>query len=89
MNPIMIDKQLDEEKIIQEIIGFIQKEVSTSGTKGVVIGLSGGIDSSTTVAICERALGCDNVFILLMPEKTSNPKDLEHGQLIANQLNIP
>ncbi len=80
---------LDLKWILSRCELFIRHKISLAKADGVVIGLSGGIDSSTTVAICERALGCDKVFVVLMPENTSNPKDLEHGQLVVNQLNIP
>lgn len=55
---------------------------------GVVVALSGGIDSSVVGALCVRALGKDRVFGLLMPEKDSSPETLRLSQLIADSLNI-
>jgi NAD+ synthase (glutamine-hydrolysing) len=37
------------------------------GLKKAIIGLSGGIDSALTLAIAVEALGCDNVWAILMP----------------------
>lgn len=86
---ILMLAPLDLKWILSRCELFIRHQISLAKADGVVIGLSGGIDSSTTVAICERALGCEKVFVLLMPEKTSNPKDQEHGLQVANQFNIP
>lgn len=68
---------------------FIRQRVSHAGAAGVVLGLSGGIDSSTVAAICIRALDPDNVLALLLPEQTSNPEDREHALLVINQFNLP
>ncbi len=84
----MIDKQLDEEKIIQEIIGFIQKEVSTSGTKGVVIGLSGGIDSAIVAYLSVLALGKDRISLIHLPEVELESQHTEDAKLIAEELGI-
>ncbi len=88
-NEILMLAPLDLKWILSRCELFIRHQISLAKADGVIIGLSGGIDSSTTVAICERALGCDKVFVLLMPENTSNPKDLEHGLKVTNQFNIP
>ena len=56
--------------------------------RGVVVGLSGGIDSSVVGALCVRAFGKDRVLGLLMPEKESAPETYELGSLISNHLEI-
>ena len=56
--------------------------------RGVVLGLSGGIDSSVTAALCARALGPEKVFAVLMPEQESDPESLRLGRLIAETLGI-
>jgi NAD+ synthase len=57
--------------------------------KGVVLGLSGGIDSSVTAALCARALGADRVLGLLMPEHDSSPESFALGHLVAAHYGIP
>ena len=57
--------------------------------KGVVIGLSGGIDSSVSAALCARALGHDRVLGLFMPELDSSGDSLRLGQLLAGSLGVP
>ncbi|MFC1761567.1 NAD(+) synthase [Planctomycetota bacterium] len=56
--------------------------------RGVVVGLSGGIDSSVVGALCVRALGAERVLGLLMPEKDSSPDTLELSRLIGRHLGI-
>ncbi len=56
--------------------------------RGVVIGLSGGVDSSVTAALCVEALGRDRVLALLMPEQDSDPESLELGRLVARHLGL-
>lgn len=56
--------------------------------KGAVVGLSGGIDSSVTAAICARALGKDRVFGVMMPENDSSDDSLELARSLADALRI-
>lgn len=56
--------------------------------KGVVLGLSGGVDSSVVASLCARALGADRVFVLFMPEEDSDPASLELGKLVASKLGL-
>ena len=56
--------------------------------KGVVVGISGGIDSSVVAALAVVALGADRVFGLLMPEAESSPESLELGRSLATELGI-
>lgn len=67
----------------------IRKTVSKRLRKrGAVVGLSGGIDSSVTAAICVRALGKDRVFGLMMPENESSSESLRLGRMLAESLGI-
>lgn len=56
--------------------------------QGIVLGLSGGIDSSTTAALAVHAIGKDRVFGLLMPEKDSGSETLRLSKMIAQHLQI-
>ena len=56
--------------------------------QGAVVGLSGGIDSSVTAAICARALGKDRVFGVMMPESDSSDDSLSLAGSLANVLGI-
>ena len=57
--------------------------------RGVVVALSGGIDSSVVGALCVRALGKEHVLGLLLPEKESSPDTLRLSRLLTEHLEIP
>lgn len=80
---------LDTAAEISNITKAIKEQVFTIlKRRGAVIGISGGIDSSVCAALCVRALGNENVFGILMPEKDSSKESIELGKLIADNLNI-
>lgn len=56
--------------------------------RGAVVGLSGGIDSSVTAALCAKALGKERVVGLLMPEDESSEASLRLGRRVAEALGI-
>lgn len=64
-----------EARIEQEIdrrVAFIREQVTGTGGKGVVLGLSGGIDSAVTAALCAKALGPDAVVAMWMGAESSS-----------------
>lgn len=56
--------------------------------RGVVLGISGGIDSSVVAALCVRALGPKRVLGIFMPERDSDPDSLRLGRVLAAHLGI-
>ena len=56
--------------------------------RGLVVAMSGGIDSSVCAALAVRALGADKVFGLLMPERDSSSESATKGRLLAEHLGI-
>jgi NAD+ synthase len=73
----------------KKITGFIKEYVSNSQAEGVVLGLSGGIDSATVAVLCSKALGSKNVLALLLHEgETRTQKDIDDAKIIAKQFNI-
>lgn len=73
-------------KIINDIVKWIQDKVHEAGCKGVVFGLSGGIDSAVVASLAKLAFP-DNSLGLLMPCH-SLEEDEQHGMLVANSLNL-
>lgn len=71
-------------------IGAWMKQVLTRDLRkrGVVLGLSGGVDSSVCAALAVRALGPKHVFGLLMPETDSASESADRGRAVAEQLGI-
>ena len=66
-----VKKNLEE--ISSKIEEFIRDSVERFNKKGIIIGLSGGIDSTVVAFLLVRALGKDRVFGLIMPDKESSP----------------
>jgi len=78
--------KLDLPLTTQRLKRFIKDYVKKTKAKGAVVNLSGGIDSSTTVALTSLALGGDKVLALSLPEKeTYNPVDQEHSKMLAKK----
>jgi NAD+ synthase len=71
------------------LTGFIRDAVETSGTAGVVVGLSGGIDSSLAAALAAQALGPERVHGFLLPYRTSSPDSEADARAVAEWLGIP
>lgn len=74
-------------KYAAELVDWIREKVSEAKFKGVIFGLSGGLDSSVLAALCKRAYPDDSLG-LIMP-CYSHPKDEEHAILTAEKLNLP
>ena len=70
-----------------KIIGWIRDSVTDAGCDGVVIGMSGGIDSSVVSVLCKYAFP-DTVLGVIMP-CYSNDIDREHADAVAKQFSIP
>jgi NAD+ synthase len=76
---LAFDKDATIEKISVALRNFARK----ARKRGVVVGLSGGIDSSVTSALCVRAFGASKVFGLLLPEHDSSSDSLRLGRMVA------
>ena len=76
------------EKTKDDIIEFIQSKVSEAKTDGIVVGLSGGIDSTLVAYLACEAVGKENVFGIIMPSTTTPTEDKIHGIAIAQGLGI-
>jgi len=73
-------------ELIQKLISWIRETVLASGSKGVVFGLSGGVDSAVVAVLCKRAFP-DTTLGLIMP-CLSNKIDREHAELVAKKFDI-
>lgn len=59
-----------------------------AGCKGIVVGLSGGIDSAVAAAFCCRAVGPDKVLGLSLPSAVSNPADIRDARELCTKLGM-
>ncbi len=81
--------EIDPEQEVSKISGFLRSCVRKDlRRRGLVVALSGGIDSSVTAALAVEALGAGRVFGLEMPELHSAPETLAMSSLVASHLGI-
>jgi len=70
--------RIDPATELERLTRFITEQVTVVfRRKGIVVGLSGGIDSACTVALSVRALGKEKVVGLVLPDRESNPVSSE------------
>lgn len=82
--------KIDAEKETGRLIGFLQDQVRTVYRRsGIVVGLSGGIDSAVMAELSLRAVGKDAVMGLVLPERESNPVSSSYARAHAEKMGIP
>jgi NAD+ synthase len=80
---------IDPAKETDKIVAALREQLRGPLRKrGLVLGLSGGIDSSVCAALAARAVGAKNVYALFMPENDSDPESLRLGRTIAETFGI-
>ncbi len=70
------------------LCGLIRESQLTWKRDGIIVPFSGGLDSSTVLLLCTRAVGRDRVTALLMPEKQGNPDAERYARLVADRYQI-
>ena len=77
------------DRIVQHLQDFIHKQVYDNFRKrGIVVGISGGIDSAISAKLCCNAVGKENVLGIILPEKESNPQSQEFAKKYCEKLGI-
>ena len=80
--------RIDPERVSQRLEGFIKTSMGSLNRDGVIIGLSGGLDSSVVLALSVTALGPGRVLGLIMPERDSQPDSEPDARLQADKLGV-
>ena len=78
---------MDAERLTEKLVLWIREQVLAARCQGVVLGMSGGLDSSVLAVICQRAFA-QNTLGLIMPCH-SQPEDEEHARAVAGKFSIP
>jgi NAD+ synthase len=81
--------EIDPATAVAQITTALRTQLaSTLKRRGLVVGMSGGVDSSVCAALAVEAVGPKRVFGLFMPERESDPESLRIAQGLAEQLGI-
>ena len=78
--------KIDEAAVEEKITAFIKEQVA--GFNGVVVGLSGGLDSAVSLALAVKALGKGRVFGLIMPGSCTSQQDIKDAQELADSFGV-
>jgi len=80
--------EMEPGELIDEILEFIRRIVKEAGASGVVVGLSGGVDSSVVAALCVRALGGRSVLGVIMPTAFTPKEDVRDAEELGRWLSM-
>lgn len=75
------------EQTLPKIVDWIRNIVTEAGARGVILGLSGGLDSSTSCGLLARALGSDRVLGVAMPCHSIS-QDFDHARRVAEAFGV-
>ncbi len=86
--PELVERPSAAEEVYRALTLGLRDYVGKNGFEGVVIGLSGGIDSALTAAIAADALGPESVWGVTMPGRYSSDGSVDHSRQLAENLGI-
>jgi NAD+ synthase len=78
---------MNSEQLANKLVSWIKDKTLAAGGKGVVLGLSGGLDSSVVAVLCQRAFP-KNTLAVLMP-CYNNKENIAHAKMVAEKFSIP
>lgn len=78
---------MDAVEMTDLLVNWLREQVEAAKMKGLIFGLSGGIDSAVVAALCKRAFPDNSMGIIM--DIHSNPQDAEHAKLVAEKLELP
>jgi len=82
------EMKMEPEKVSLSLENFIREYMEKLEREGVILGLSGGIDSAVLAALCKRAVGAEKTLALIMPEKDSKEEHIQDALYFAKELGI-
>ncbi len=88
LESLQTEMQIDSAAVTFLLTKLIAAKVEELKREGVLLGLSGGVDSAVVAALCRRAVGPDKVLALMMPEKDSRKEHFQDALTLAADLGI-
>lgn len=80
---------IQPEQVCAEITPLLTEKLEMMGKDGIIIGLSGGLDSAVVAYLAMRSIDSEKITLLYMPDRDSKFIHRKHAQLIANDLGVP
>src|SRR4051812_41706855 len=81
--------EFDIKEYSEKTIDFIRNVCEKEKAKGVLIGVSGGVDSATSLILAVKALGAKHVFPVLLPYGSKHGESIKDAELVIGSLKIP
>ncbi len=88
MSAGMSELDIQPELVTELLVSFLREEVEAAGMHRAVLGLSGGVDSAVSAALCARAFGPGEVLGVLLPYRLSDPESEADARAVADSLEL-
>jgi len=89
MERLEIPPKLNYKEVIKTITTKLRKYFREVGIDRGVIGLSGGLDSSTTLSLLVESIGKENVYVYIMPSTVTPKESIDYALTMVEMLDIP
>lgn len=83
-----VDLKLNADIVRELLVKFIKDQTTNAGFSKAVIGISGGVDSAVSATLAAEALGKENVLGVILPYRTSNPRNVEDAKFVIQAIGI-
>jgi NAD+ synthase len=80
--------QIDSPAAAEKLCSFIREKQIELNRDGILVPFSGGLDSTTVLLLCLRAVGRENLKAVLLPEKQGNPDAQKYAERVARRFEI-
>lgn len=89
MDQIELALEIEPQSTCQQIEDFLKRKLEELGKEGILIGISGGLDSAVAAYLSVRAIGREKISLLNLPDRDSKLIHRQHAQIVADELGIP
>jgi NAD+ synthase len=89
MNTIKEKLTIDPEQVCREVHLLLRDKLEVMRKDGILVGLSGGLDSAVVAFLARRSVEAENLTLLNMPDRDSKKIHQQHARLIAQKLGVP
>ena len=80
--------EIDPEAVVASLTGFIKDSMETLEREGIILGMSGGIDSALATCLCSMAVEPEKVLALVMPDRDSEAHHIRDALRFAKTINV-